>query len=106
VNEKKHQRAGGKKAGKMAVGRWPEMEKLLYTAYQKPREERKTLRRGWLRKVAIKSFIAAYPEKDVSCFVFSNEWFAGFLAQHHISIRLTTNKSQKIPSDNISICVK
>ena len=106
VNEKKNQRWGGKGEGKMVTSRWPEMEKLLYAEYQKRREERKAVRRGWLRKVAIKSFIAAYPDKDVSSFVFSNGWFAGFLARHHISIRLTTNKSQKIPSDYISVCVK
>ena len=68
--------------------------------------ERKAVRRGWLRKIAIKSFIAAYPDKDVSSFVFSNGWFARFLARHHISLRLTTNKLQKLPSDYISICVK
>jgi len=106
VNKKKHQRGGRKGEGKIGVGRWPEMEKLLYAEYQKRREERKAVRRGWLRKIAIKSFIAAYPEEDVSSFVFSNGWFAGFLARHQISIRLTTNKSQKIPSDYISICVK
>ena len=106
VNEKKHQRGGGKGEGKKDAGRWPEMEVLLYSEYQKQREERKAVRRGWLRKIAIKSFIAAYPDKDVSSFVFSNGWFARFLARHHISLRLTTNKLQKLPSDYISICVK
>jgi len=106
VNEKKHQRGGRKEEGKMRAGHWPEMEQLLYAEYQKRRDEKKAVRRAWLKKVTMKSFLAAYPDQDVSSFVFSNWWFTGFLARHNISIPMATNKSQKIPSDYIDICVK
>ena len=35
VNKKQNQRVGGKAEGKMSAGRWPEMEKLFCTKYQK-----------------------------------------------------------------------
>jgi len=79
--------------------RWPELELNLYDKYRKRRDERKAVRRGWLRREAYKTFADCYPEKDPSEFPFSDGWLAGFLSRHLITLRFTTNKSQKIPED-------
>ena len=85
---------------------WPEMEVELYQAYRKRREERKSVRRSWLRRTARNVFQKVYPTIDVSIFVFSNGWFFGFLAHHDITLRFATNKSQKIPADYLQVCLE
>lgn len=85
---------------------WPEMEELLYEAYRIRREERKSVRRSWLRRAAKAAFQRAYPTLDVSIFIFSNGWFFGFLARHDITLRFATNKSQKIPADYLHVCLE
>ena len=79
--------------------RWPELESNLYDKYRQRRDDRKAVRRGWLCREAYKTFADCYPEKDPSEFPFSNGWLAGFLSRHLITLRFTTNKSQRIPED-------
>ena len=86
--------------------RWPEMEEMLYEAYRQRRDERKSVRRSWLRRTARATFLKAYPAIDVSIFIFSNGWFFGFLARHNITLRFATNKSQKIPADYLQVCLE
>jgi len=78
---------------------WPELESNLYDKYHKRRDDRKAVRRGWLRREAYKVFANCYPEKDPFEFPFSNGWLASFLSRHLITLRFTTNKSQRIPED-------
>src|SRR5207302_6358861 len=77
------------------------MEEVVYKEYRKRRNAGKAVRRLWLRRVAHAVFEQCYPcnTGEVSKFVFSHGWFFGFLARHYITLRLPTNKSQKIPSD-------
>jgi len=81
---------------------WPDLEQILYTRYQKRRQERKPVRRCWLSRQAHQAFQEAYPDQNSEEFTFSTGWFTGFLPRHDISLRFTTNKSQKIPDDYLN----
>jgi len=74
----------------------------LYRKYRQRRDERKAVRRNWLRHEAYQSFQTCYPTQNVSGFRFSYGWLAGFLSRNGITLRFTTNKSQKIPEDYLN----
>jgi len=74
----------------------------LYRKYRQRRDERKAVRRNWLRHKAYQSFQTCYPTQNVSGFRFSYGWLAGFLSRNGITLRFTTNKSQKIPEDYLN----
>ena len=97
---------GGRRNQKgVRICRWPEMEEVVYQKYGQRRDSGKAVRRPW--RVAYAAFEKCYscrPE-EISKFAFSNGWFYGFLARHHITLRLPTNKSQKIPSDYLQVCL-
>lgn len=88
--------AGGKSS---FFCKWPELEISLYELFLSQRAEGKIVRRGWFRRHAKQLFNTCYPLALDTIFVFSLGWFSGFLYRHHISIRFTTNKAQKIPDD-------
>lgn len=88
---------GGKK--EFFICKWPEMEDLLYQMFLKHRSEGKIVRRGWFRRHGKKLFQQCYPSAQAIIFVFSAGWFNRFLYRHHISIRFTTNKAQKLPDE-------
>lgn len=94
----------GEGSGRSA--KWPEMEAILYSAYKQRREERKAVRRGWLRRQSLIGFKAAYPERNIDEFTFSDGWFQGFLSRYSISLRFTTNKSQKLPEEYLSSIIQ
>lgn len=81
------------------ICRWPELESELYSKYRQRREECKAVRRGWLKREASRAFTICYPERDSTEFRFSDGWLAGFLSRHSITLRFSTNKSQRIPED-------
>lgn len=89
--------------GSTRVCKWPELEVLLYERFRTRRDERKSVRRGWLRRSAQEVFAICYPIKNQSMFLFTNGWFFGFLSRHNITLRFATNKSQKIPEDYLSV---
>jgi len=82
---------------------WPELEVNLYGKYQQRREERKAVRRSWFQRQAKDSFATCYPTKSQEDFCFSTGWFSGFLSRHNITLRFTTNKSQKVPKDYLEV---
>jgi len=49
------------------------------------------------------SFATCYPTKSQEDFCFSTGWFSGFLSRHNITLRFTTNKSQKVPQDYLEV---
>jgi len=75
---------------------------LLYQAYRCRREEKKAVPQGWLRRQSIILFKTAYLDKDPDDFIFLRGWFTGFLSRHSISLRFTTNKSQKVPEEYLA----
>jgi len=85
--------------------KWPEIEANLNEKYRKRRDERKAVRRSWLYRQARSSFQDCYPMGNLRDFSFSNGWFYGFLTRNSISLRFTTNISQKIPTDYLSAII-
>ena len=82
---------------------WPELEVNLYGKYQQRREEQKAVRRSWFQRQAKDSFATCYPTRSQEDFCFSTGWFSGFLSRHNITLRFTTNKSQKVPQDYLEV---
>jgi len=82
---------------------WPELEVNLCGKYQQRREARKAVRRSWFQRQAKHSFATCYPTKSQENFCFSTGWFSGFLSCHNITLRFTTNKSQKVLKDYLEV---
>ena len=94
----------GKRGERRSVGgsqrcRWPRVEEILYEKYKERRDERKAVRRNWLIRKAKETFVLCYPDQEEDLFTGFNGWFSGFLSRHDITLRFTTNKSQKVPHD-------
>ena len=87
-----------------SLGKWPDLEAELYERFLVQRAEGRIVRRGWFRAVSKEVFSLCYAHRSLSesSFLFSQGWFLGFLARHRISIRFTTNRAQKIPTDYLS----
>lgn len=84
---------------------YPEMEEKLFSKFWERRQEGKIVRRGWFRLASKWLFGQVYPGINHTQFKFSNGWFLGFLSRWGISIRITTNKAQKIPEDYKSLII-
>jgi len=81
---------------------WQELVQALYQKYKKRREEGKAVRRGWMHRKAPNSYKMCYPEREGTEFRFSDGWFNVFLSGHAITLRFTSNKSQKIPDNYLA----
>ena len=55
-----------------------------------------------MQREAHNTYKICYPERGGTEFRFSDGWFNAFLSPHAITLRFTTNKSQKIPNDYLA----
>lgn len=78
---------------------YPEMETKLFDRFLERQQEGKLVRRGWFRLASRWLFNQCYPDLNQTQFRFSNGWFLGFLSRWGITLRVTTNKAQKISED-------
>jgi hypothetical protein len=78
---------------------WPGLEEALFQAFCERRAKGETVRRDWFRWKSTTLFAEMYPDYPVTAFKFSKGWFAKFLARQSISLRVITNKAQKLPQE-------
>lgn len=86
---------------------WPKLETCLYDKFLKKRAMGEIVRSGWFRIRRKELRLACYPEQLMldGDFKFSQGWFNKFLFRHHICIRFTTNRTQKIPPDYLNLII-
>lgn len=78
---------------------YPELEKALFDRFWNRRQEGKLVRSNWFRLASRWLFSQIYPDLDKGQFKFSNGWFLRSLSRWGITLRVTTNKAQKVPED-------
>ena len=78
---------------------WPEMEEELFQTFIAQREAGRLVRRGWFRRTATALFKKHYATTDAQLFVFTAEWFNGFLRRWNISCQALTKKTSKVPEE-------
>ena len=103
-NEGKIQK-GKKGAKRIGSGRrafWPDVEEKLFEEFQEIRQKGLKVKHWWFRTRSKQLMEELHPEAD---FKFSPGWFDRFKSRVGISLRRSTNVSQKQPS-NLEVAIR